>query len=98
MESGLFPDNLKIAAICQSVRMKAQKFSPNNYRSISVLSIVAQLSEKVIHNKLYDYIKVRIYKYQSGFHSKHSTETAALNASNIWFVDIYQGKYNLVGI
>ena len=45
---------------------------------------------------MYDYIKGRLYKYQSGFRPKHSTETAVLNALNRWFLNIDQGKYNLV--
>ena len=45
---------------------------------------------------LYDYVKGRLYKYQSGFRPKHSTETAVLNALNRCFLNIDQGKYNLV--
>ena len=96
MESGVFPDNLKTAAICPIYKGEGSKSSPNNYRPISVLPIVARLFEKIIHNQLYDYIMGRLYKYQSGFRPKHSTETAVLNALNRWFLNIYQGKYNLV--
>ena len=45
---------------------------------------------------MHDYVKGRLYKYQSGFRPKHSTETAVLNALNRWFLNIDQGKYNLV--
>ena len=80
MQSGVFPDNLKIAAICPICKGEGSKSSPNNYKPISVLPIVARLFEKV----LYDYIKDRIYKYQFGFTNlifpMHSTETAVLNA------------------
>ena len=96
MESGVFPDNLKIAAICLIYKGEGSKSSPNNYRPISVLPIVAQLFEKIIHNQENDYIKGRLYKYQSGFRPKQSTETAVLNALNTWFLNIDQGKYNLV--
>ena len=97
MESGVFPNNLKIAAIYPIYKGEWSKSSPNNYyRPISVLPIVARLFEKIIHNQLNEYIKGRIYKYQSGFRPKHSTETAVLNASNRWFLNIDQGKYNLV--
>ena len=82
MESGVFPDNLKIAAaICPIYKDEGSKSSHNNYRPISVLPIVARLFEKIIHNQVYDTIKGRLYKYQSGFRPKHSTETAVLNAS-----------------
>ena len=56
MESGVFPDNLKIAAICQIYKREGSKSSPNNYRPISVLPIVARSFENIIHNQLYDYI------------------------------------------
>ena len=36
MESGVFPDNLKIAAICPICKGERSKSSPNNYRPISV--------------------------------------------------------------
>ena len=96
MESGVFPDNLKIAAICPIYKGEGSRSNPNNYRPISVLPIVARLFEKIIHNQLYDYVKGRLYKYQSGFRPKHSTETAVLNALNRWFLNIDQGKYNLI--
>ena len=96
MESGVFPDNLKIVAICPIYKGEGPKSSPNNYRPISVLPIAARLFEKIIHNQLYDYVKGRLYKYQSGFRPKHSTESAVLNALNRWFLNIDQGKYNLV--
>ena len=82
MESAVFPDNLKIAAICLIYKGEGSKSNPNNYRPISVLHIVARLFEKTIHNQVYDYIKGRVYKYPSGFRPKHSTETAVLNALN----------------
>ena len=82
MQSEVFPDNLKIAAICPIYKSEGSKSSPDNYRPISVLPIVGRLFEKIFYNQLYDYIKVRIYKYRSGFRPKHSTETAVLNASN----------------
>ena len=43
-----------------------------------------------------DYIKDRIYKYQSDFCPKYLTGTAGLNASNRWFLSIDQGKYDPV--
>ena len=63
MEPGVFPDNLEIAVICPIFKGEGSKSSPNNYRLISVLPIVARLFEKIIHNQLYDYIKGRIYQY-----------------------------------
>ena len=89
MRSEVFPDNLKIAAICPIYKGEGSKSSPNNYRPISVLPIAA-------HNQLYHYIKGRIYKYQSGFRPKHSTGTTVLNASDRQFLNIDQGKYNLI--
>ena len=71
MESGVFPDNLKIDAICPIYKGEGSESSPNNYMPISLLPIVARLFEKIIHSQLYDHIKGRLYKYQSGFRPKH---------------------------
>ena len=46
MESGVFPDNLKIATICPIYKGEGSKSSPNNCRPILVLPIVARLFEK----------------------------------------------------
>ena len=42
-KEGIFPDNLKVARICPIYKGKGSKSDPDNYRPISVLSVVARL-------------------------------------------------------
>ena len=41
-QEGIFPDNLKVARICPIYKGKGSKSDPDNYRPISVLSVVAR--------------------------------------------------------
>ena len=63
---------------------------------ITVLSVITRLFEKVIHQQLFSYFNDYLYKNQSGFRPcQYSTQTALLNTSNQWLINIDKGKYNL---
>ena len=95
VQLGIYPNNLKIARICPIYKGKGSKSNPDNYRPISVLSVIARTFEKLVHDQLSDFLKDSFYKFQSGFRQNHSTQTALLNTTNEWFVNIDKGKYNL---
>ena len=94
-KEGIFPDNLKVARICPIYKGKGSKSDPDNYRSISVLSVVARLFEKLVHNQLLKHLDKYLYSNQSGFRPRHSTETSLLNATNQLFLNIDRGQYNV---
>ena len=58
----------------------------NNYRPISVISVVAKLFERITYDQVYANLSEHsiISKRQSGFRSIHSTVTALLEATNSW--------------
>ena len=95
IQLGIYPNNLKIARICPIYKGKGSKSNPDNYRPISVLSVIARTFEKLVHGQLSDFLKDSFYKFQLGFRRNHSTQTALLNTTNEWFVNIDKGKYNL---
>ena len=95
IQLGIYPNNLKIARICPIYKGKGSKSNPDNYRPISVLSVIARTFEKLVHDQLSDFLKDSFYKFQSDFRQNHSTQTALLNTTNEWFVNIDKGKYNL---
>lgn len=47
---------------------------------ISLLSIVSRIINNIIHNQTMEYVKENeiLYKYQSGYHKSHSTDTYLL--------------------
>ena len=74
------------------------KHLPNNYRPISVISVVAKVFERIVYDQLYAYLEEHsiICKYQSGFCSTHSTVAALLEATDTLAYNIDRGKINAV--
>ena len=93
---GIFPDNLKISRISAIYKGKGTRSNPDHYRPISVLSVIARLFEKLVHNQLFTFLKTDLSKVQSGFKPGFSTETSLLNTTNQWIINIEKGCYNLV--
>ena len=95
LELGIFSDNLKIARISAIIKGKVSQSDPDHYRPISILSVIAHLFEKIIHQQLYYCIKGSLSNTQSGFKSGYSTETSLLNTTNRWILNIDKKYYNL---
>jgi len=76
---GDFPDLLKIAKICP-IYKAGEVSNISNYRPISVLPSFSKVFEKLVYNRLTNYLtKCSIlYKHQYGFRSNHSTSLAIL--------------------
>ena len=49
---------------------------PSNYRPISLLPLISKIFEKIVHDQKVDYLAQYniLYKYQSVFRTKHSTD------------------------
>ena len=49
---------------------------PSNYRPILLLRLISKIFEKAVHDQMIDYLAQYniLYKYQSGFRTKHSTD------------------------
>ena len=74
---GFFPEEMKIAKVIPLYKHgDASKF--NNYRPISVLPLFSKLLEKLMYNRLLEFINKHniLYKYQFGFRESHSTSIA----------------------
>ena len=81
LNTGLFPDKLKIAKVIPIYMYK--KGDPQlfeNYRPISLLPTISKVLEKIIHKQLSSYFDEYglFFPNQYGFRPKHSTEYAAL--------------------
>ena len=77
ISQGVFPEELKIAKI-KPLHKTNDKHSYNNYRPISLLTMISKVFERVMYNRLLDFIGRHniIYPKQFGFRSNHSTEMA----------------------
>ena len=67
----------------------------NNYRPISVISVMAKVYERIVYDQLYFLSSEEIIStYQSGFRSSHSTVTALLEATDNWAFNIDRDNVN----
>jgi len=76
---GCFPDLLKIAKV-SPIFKAGDKSNISNYRPISVLPSFSKIFEKIVYNRLLNYLTKHsiLYKHQYGFRSNHSTSMAVL--------------------
>ena len=95
--SGIFPDDWKCARVTPLFK-QGESFDLNNYRPISVISVVAKVFERIVYDQLYNFLSSEeiISKQQSGFRSLHSTVTALLEATDSWAFNIDRCYVNAV--
>ena len=74
LKQGQYPDNLKLSRISAIYKGKGSKSNPDHYRPISVLSAVARLFEKLVHQQLFPHLKDLLSVNQPGFKPGHSTK------------------------
>lgn len=93
--SGMFPPTEKIALIRPI--LKDDKLDPlvySNYRPISNLTFLSKTIEKTVAIQLTSFLESNhvLSIYQSGYRSKHSTETATLKINNDILYSISKGN------
>ena len=78
--TGIVPDKFKLARVIP-VFKKGSQTNLSNYRPISLLSVFNKLLEKLMFNRLPDFLEKRhlIYNKQFGSRSQHSTDHAVLS-------------------
>ena len=98
MESGTFPNILKVAKITPIFK-KGDPQIFDNYRPISILPIFGKIFEKLIYARLYDFLlsKNVIYDKQFGFRKNHST-SHAVNYSINKIISNLEKKNHVIGI
>ena len=77
LQSDVFPSDWKIAKILPSYKNGAtDQFG--NYRPISILLVISKVAEKIVHNRLVDYLSESklLLTHQFGFCRRRSTELA----------------------
>ena len=80
LSEGIFPSYLKAALVCPIFK-KDDKTKCANYRPISLLSNIGKIFERVMYNRIEEFLNDSeiIYKLQFGFRKKYSTNHALLS-------------------
>ena len=96
VEKGIFPNNLKTAKITPIFKAGDVDIF-TNYRPISILSSFSKIYEKIMYNRLLDFIQrfEILYSLQFGFRAKHSTSHALTHLVNKIATDIDQSKISI---
>ncbi|XP_065642240.1 uncharacterized protein LOC136073891 [Hydra vulgaris] len=85
LKNGDFPDQLKLAKIIP-IYKNGDDSLESNYRPISILSCFSKVLERIMYNRIYNFIDKNniLYPKQFGFRRNHCTEHAVMDlASNI---------------
>ena len=77
---GVFPSFCKEADVCP-IHKKSEKTKCENYRPISLLSNISKIFERVMYDRLDNFLTSLeiIYKFQFGFRKTYSTNHALLS-------------------
>ena len=84
METGICPSNSKLARVIPVYKGKGNKHLYDNYRPISLLSTFSKIVEKLIYDKVFNFL-VRyeiLFDSQFGFRRGHNTTHATLDFVN----------------
>ena len=83
LETGTFPDSLKLADITP-IFEKKDPVSKTNYRPVSVLPIVSKLFEKIMQKQKNGFITNYLSPYLCGYRKGYNTQQALLAVIEKW--------------
>ena len=93
LNTGIFPDKLKIAKITP-IHKQNDKTRIDNYRPISLLPAISKIIERAIFDQITTYFNINklFHNNQYGFRKEHSTELAALEVIDRITCNMDNGK------
>lgn len=97
--TSIYPDILKIHKIIPIPKEKGST-TCDQYRPISMLSIIDKVFEKILHNQLFKYFDENklLNDFQFGFRKACGTEEAVINVQNFICNGLDEGKKAVVGV
>jgi len=92
--TGHVPSEWKQSLVVPIPKSNNNKDLPNNYRPISLLSVLSKLLERHVHKLLADHLSTHhpLSNSQWGFSEGKSTVTALLTTTHEWFQSLEEGK------
>ena len=76
--AGVYPESLKIARV-KPIFKGGNRNDTSSYRPISILSQFNRIFETLLRDRLYNFMKDKLYRKQFGFRPKNSTEHPVLD-------------------
>ena len=96
LSKGIFPESLKVAKVVPLYK-KGDEALCSNYRPISLLSSFHKIFEKLVKEKVLNFLSKNeiLYKYQFGFRKSHSTNLALLEVVETLYANLDVDNYGL---
>ena len=96
LRKGIFPDVWKLVRVTPIFKT-GSKSEANNYRPISVISVFSRILERVVHDQVYEYLKINkvLTKSKSAFQKPCSTITSLIDSTDYWYENIDNKHLNL---
>ena len=93
--SGKYIDSLKISKVIPIFKEKGSDLEYTNYRPISLLSNINKIIEKILHERLFNFLEKYncIYNLQFGFRKGHSTNHCLFDLTENIRKAIDENKY-----
>ena len=94
LSQGIFPEQLKIANVIPLYKSDDSMLF-NNYRPVSVLCVVSKIFEKIMYNRVTNFLEMLqiLHGDQYGFRKKSSTHVALLTFIDKVIQAIENGEY-----
>ena len=91
---GVVPDDFKSARLFPLFK-KNDKTEVGNYRPESILCILSKIFERVVYDKVDSYLNNNslLYKFQSGFRKRFSTDTCLIHMSDYMKFEMDKGHF-----
>ena len=84
INKSIFPDSLKIVNITPA-HEKDEPTDKENYRPVSVLSLLSKIFERLLYDELIEYLKKYLNTLLWGFRKAYSTQHAHLELLQAWW-------------
>ena len=97
LETGLIPNEMKVAKVIPLLK-SGNPSDVNNYRPISLLSSFGKILEKIVCNKLTNFLETNgiLSKFQFGFRKNHSTVHPMMLLLNYLTRALNEKKHSIV--
>ena len=90
--AGYFPSAWK-SALVVPVFKKGSRDCPGNYRPIALLPILSKTMERIVHNKVYSFLRPWFNHHQSGFKKRDGTVPQLIRLVQQWSEALDRSEY-----
>ena len=92
IDNNCYPDDLKLAEV-SPVFKKKNDLAKENYRSVSVLSHVSKIFERIMYQQIEDFMKDKLPNLLTGFRKNYNTQHCSMSMPERWKKTLDKGGY-----